>query len=104
MDKPLDAGTFRDKLTQSFTLDCHSDDPDFHGQIKLELVECNDLIPHDYPDKARDPFSLVFKGPPGCCLPQQIHDVIHPDLGKLSIFLVPVGVAEDGDLFEAVFT
>ena len=52
----------------------------------------------------RDPFSVIFKGPAEPFLEQTTHRLEHAELGELVLFLVPVGPAEDGILYEAVFT
>jgi hypothetical protein len=52
----------------------------------------------------RDPFSLVFRGPPEPLLEQAIHRFEHPGLGALEIFVVPLGRDAGGARYEAVFT
>lgn len=51
----------------------------------------------------REPFSLLFRGPATPRLRQATYAVVHPTLGSLPIFLVPVGEDADGMLYEAVF-
>lgn len=51
----------------------------------------------------RSPFSLLFCGPSDRPLDQGIHELTHPALGDLALFLVPVGRAGDELQFEAVF-
>jgi hypothetical protein len=48
-------------------------------------------------------FSLIFKGPEDTLLPQQLYSMRHESLGTFEIFLVPVGTAPDGFLYQAVF-
>jgi hypothetical protein len=48
-------------------------------------------------------FSLEFLGPPGPLLAQRIYRLEHPRLGSLEIFLVPLGRADRGVRYEAVF-
>jgi hypothetical protein len=51
-----------------------------------------------------EPFSLVFTGDPVPVLPQQVYALEHPELGRLEIFLVPIGPASTGAMrYEAVF-
>jgi hypothetical protein len=51
-----------------------------------------------------EPFSLLFTGDPASVLPQRIHGLEHPTLGRLDIFLVPIGPAPSGEMrYEAVF-
>jgi hypothetical protein len=52
----------------------------------------------------RRPFSLVFRGPQAPPLAQAIYPLEHPVLGRLEIFLVPVGPEGDGMGYEAVFS
>ncbi len=54
--------------------------------------------------RKRDPFTLVFRGPAGGHLPQQIYPVEAEGLERMEIFLTPVGPDEHGMLYEAVFT
>jgi hypothetical protein len=51
----------------------------------------------------RQSFSLLFRGPKGCYLPQKIYNLEHEKLGALSIFLVPLQPDAEGSRFEAVF-
>ena len=52
----------------------------------------------------RTPFSLVFRSAPGATLPQCIYRLHHDGLGTLDLFLVPIGPAEEGMRYEAVFS
>jgi len=52
----------------------------------------------------QEPFSLLFRGPPGFAAPQRIWPLEHDRLGELRIFLVPVGQDQEGRMrFEAIF-
>ena len=51
----------------------------------------------------RAPFSIAFRTPRETRWPQGIYGVEHDSLGRLSIFLVPIGPDELGMLYEAVF-
>ena len=56
----------------------------------------------------REPFSVLFQGPAEPVIPQQTFTLVHDALGRLAVFMVPVG--RDGDprrgpvLYEAVFS
>jgi hypothetical protein len=50
---------------------------------------------------ARQGFALVFVGE--ASLGQGIHTVVHPELGALDIFLVPIGPGPQGLQYEAIF-
>ena len=52
----------------------------------------------------REPFSLLFQGPLRPLLPQGIHRLLHPELGEIAIFLVPVGRLGQAMQYEAIFT
>jgi hypothetical protein len=51
----------------------------------------------------RQPFSLVFRVRTSLHLPQGTYPLAHDRLGRLDIFLVPVGRDADGLLLEAIF-
>lgn len=51
----------------------------------------------------RDPFSLLFLGPPNVLLPQRIYRVENDRLGDVDLFLVPLGPVPEGMRYEAVF-
>ncbi len=52
---------------------------------------------------AREPFSLLFRVPRAASLPQRIYALEHPELGRLEMFLAPVGREAAGLILEAVF-
>ena len=54
-----------------------------------------------FPDR---PFRLMFLGPADPQLTQGMHDLDHPDHELPGLFLVPVGPANDGLQYEAIFT
>jgi hypothetical protein len=49
-------------------------------------------------------FSLIFVTGSGPFLRQGVYPLEHPTIGKLDIFLVPLGPVEGGNSYEAVFT
>ncbi|CAM5482314.1 hypothetical protein MAUB1S_08093 [Mycolicibacterium aubagnense] len=49
-------------------------------------------------------FALTFRGPLAEPLSQAIYPLVHPRLGRLDIFIVPVARQNDGMRYEAVFT
>ena len=55
-------------------------------------------------DAADRPFSLIFRGPAEPRLTQGMHDLEHPEHGFVGLFLVPVGDADGGFQYEAVFS
>jgi hypothetical protein len=54
--------------------------------------------------RAGGAFSLCFVTAPGPILQQAIYPLEHPQLGRLEIFLVPLGPREQGNLYESIFT
>lgn len=53
----------------------------------------------------REPFSIVFRGSLEQPLVQQMYRVEHPTLGVIGgLFLVPIGINQDGRFYEAVFS
>ncbi|MBI1765935.1 MAG: hypothetical protein HYR56_31405 [Acidobacteria bacterium] len=86
--------------------------------VILLLLEINDLPPQarqfaagGWPEtevarQREASFSLMFRGPADWPLRQRSYNVAHPKLGKLELFLVPVGKVEKdavARLYEAVF-
>jgi hypothetical protein len=72
--------------------------------LDLVLVEARDLsLQTAAPGAKRAPFSLVFLGPKGPVLPQRIYPLENETLGRLEIFLVPIGAEADGVKYEAIF-
>ncbi|WP_144224108.1 DUF6916 family protein [Mesorhizobium amorphae] len=49
-------------------------------------------------------FALTFRGPPTEPLQQATYPLVHPRLGRLDIFIVPIARQTDGMRYEAVFT
>lgn len=54
--------------------------------------------------RAGGAFALLFVAPPGPFLKQAIYPVVHPTIGTLELFLVPIGPEPDGNAYEAIFT
>jgi hypothetical protein len=101
----LTGADFQPHLHQTFRVRLPSSDP-----IDLELHEVTAGGPHAAAEAAaagrRQPFSLVFLGPPSDqYLVQATHSVAHEQMGEMSLFLVPLGpTAERRMRYEAVFT
>jgi hypothetical protein len=72
------------------------------GVLPLELVEVTGMGVK--PGAAREPYSLVFRGPAEPVLAQQIWHLNHPRVGEQDVFLVPIGPDSQGMCYEAVFT
>lgn len=102
--KPLDqltAGDFRPCLEQEFELRLPPGET-----LPLTLIEVGDLgrLPQGAPVAGRRPFSLLFRAPGPGYLPQAIYLLVHPRMGELEIFLVPLGPDGRGMCYQAVFS
>lgn len=73
--------------------------------VDLTLIEVKSLAREDdsLPDDAREPFSLLFRGPNDPMLEQMTYHLEHDSLGELDVFLVPIHPDADGPLYEAIF-
>lgn len=70
---------------------------------ELRLHEAK-LLGHRRANASRDPFSLVFRGPPGLRIEQGIHRMETSALGEMEIFITQISAGPHGADFEAVFT
>jgi hypothetical protein len=95
LDK-LTRDQFAGYLRQSFRLRSET------SAFDLELIEVRNLAGPLSPS-GREPFALLFRGPAEPILPQRIYPLEHAGLGKLDVFLVPVGPDDQGMRYEAVF-
>jgi len=53
--------------------------------------------------RSKPAFSLIFHGPPAPILPQRIYPLVHPTLGPLDIFIVPLGPENGRMRYQAIF-
>jgi hypothetical protein len=75
------------------------------GTLDLTLARVRPLRAETAPDPdERAPFALDFRGPPDPILPQAIYRLENELMGRLEIFIVPVGRTADGTDYEAIFT
>lgn len=72
------------------------------GPVPLTLAAV-DALPASTGAGRDEPFALVFRGPRHP-VPQEIHRVEHPELGRFDLFLVPIGPDALGNRYEAVFS
>jgi hypothetical protein len=75
------------------------------GGLTLRLAEITRYSVQSHAPRT-EPFSLLFVGPPAPVLPQRIHALDHPELGRLELFLVPLGPepgTDGGMRYEAAF-
>jgi len=92
----LTAGDFEPLVHDRFRFASEATTP-----FEVELIDVSEM---GSPGAQRSQFSLVFRGGPSPPLPQGIHGLEHEDLGRLDLFLVPIGPDAEGQRYEAVFT
>ncbi|UCH24905.1 MAG: hypothetical protein JSV66_13265 [Trueperaceae bacterium] len=73
-------------------------------ELELRLHEVRALAEQPRGNTERIPFSLLFTGPATPILEQRIYPLEHERLGRLEIFLVPLGPVENKIHYEAIFT
>jgi hypothetical protein len=69
-------------------------------RFRLDAVEAG----HPRPEPARQPFALLFSGPPEPVIDQTTLRLVHAELGELDVFVVPIGADDEAVRYEAVFT
>lgn len=72
-------------------------------QLQLELIKVAEFGPEATATRRRA-FSLLFREPGPGYVGQRIYTLDHASLGRLNLFLVPVGPGEGGMRYEAIFT
>jgi len=71
--------------------------------VDLTLTQATRTPASPYPGMAREPFSLTFQSASPEVLPQSLYAFEHPAMGKLDIFIVPIGRDGGGVIYQAVF-
>jgi hypothetical protein len=69
--------------------------------LVLQLFEARPL--EVQPGSTREPFTLIFRGPPPLRLPQGIYRMNNAQVGEMEIFLGQIAADETCSTFEAVF-
>lgn len=96
----LSAGDFAERIGEIFTITLASGE-----SLELELTEVRGLTGDTPEGSQRSPFSLLLRGPGEGYLPQRIYELEHPQMGKLTLFLVPLGPDREGKMgYEVVFS
>jgi hypothetical protein len=67
--------------------------------VEIQLTEVGEFL--QSPNQER--FSIVFRGPLDAFLQQGIYTLDHDQMGRLSLFMVPVRMNDKGYDYEAVF-
>lgn len=106
MSDILTLDDFKDNVGHTYVIGYDLDGDDIEDQIKLELIECTAYEKYKHAESKRTPFILVFKGPEGFVLPDQMYAVKSEegDHEIPDLFLSSIGPSEDhGELYEACF-
>ena len=94
-----------DKITAEAFADLHGGGIDVLRDgaqpLRLRLCQITPLGPGG--PRSAPPFSVTLCAPDGDRLAQGIHALQHPSLGRLELFLVPIGRLADGAGYEIVF-
>ena len=97
MLEDLTLATFAERLGETFRV------ADGARVLELRLVDASPGPSPTATPQGRVPFSVVFLGPAEPVLPQRIHRFDNDALGSFEIFIVPLGPADEGMRYEAVF-
>jgi hypothetical protein len=90
--------TFAGREGQAFTIQF----ADAVLELTLAQVE---RMPEEWGNAdRREPFSVLFTGPPEHLLPQSIWPLDHEEIGRIELFLVPMEPKDGVARYEAVFT
>jgi hypothetical protein len=101
MPELLQQEQFARHLGEVFRLDAG----DGASPLDLRLAEVTSLAKdRSAPDAPRSPFALLFRGPLSPWARQGTYPLDHAELGRLEIFLVPIGPDAEGMRYEAIFT
>ena len=107
MSELLVADDFKDKVGQTYVIGHDPDGGDDGDAVALELIECTVLEAFANEGSKRTPFRLLFRGPKGLRLRDQMYPVKNTQTGDVipDLFLSanPPRQGEDGSLFEACF-
>jgi hypothetical protein len=71
--------------------------------MPFTLVEVKPLPLNPAPGLMRAPFSLIFRSESQVVLPQRIYPMKNDAVGRMDIFIVPIGRDPKGVLYQAVF-
>ena len=71
--------------------------------LELTLTEATRQPIRPFPGMMREPFSLIFRSGRQVVLPQRIYPFQHDSMGKIDLFIVPVGRDQRGVVYQAVF-
>ncbi len=89
--------TFAPHLNSTFALGLGE------SSMELTLTQAKKEPFRPFLGMMREPFSLFFRSGTPVVLPQRSYPFQHESLGKLDIFIVPVGRDVHGIVYQAVF-
>lgn len=73
------------------------------SMVEMTLTQATKQPVHPFPGMMREPFSLIFRSGNQVVLPQRLYPFKHDAMGKLDIFIVPIGRDPQGVVYQAVF-
>jgi hypothetical protein len=71
------------------------------GTLACELTQVRRLPAHSM--RANPPFALTLRGPRSQPFGQGIYPLLHPEHGRLNLFMVPIGPDSVGLCYEITF-
>ncbi|MEI9988236.1 MAG: hypothetical protein WDN69_37135 [Aliidongia sp.] len=89
--------TFRPHLNSTFALGLGE------SSIELTLTQATKQPVQPFPGMMREPFSLIFRSGTPVVLPQRLYPLKHQEMGRLDIFIVPIGRDPQGIVYQALF-
>lgn len=102
--RDLTSSDFHDLVNQTFDVCLTAGEEDGEVHLSLTLASCEDCQIREFPNRKRDPFSLIFHGSLSSVLPQGSYTLTHESLGTNTIFLVPIGPKDNAMQYQALFT
>ena len=107
-DDESQRGTGEEKMIENITHESFQsivgDSVDLRaGEVDFQAVVKSVNLLRENPGQGRQPFSVVLQSQDIESHGQQTYHLSHPDLGELELFLVPIGLDEEGILYEIIF-
>ena len=104
--KNMTAETFQQYIATDFIITLQDDDTQPMSYIMtLAEVERVGEKDRDVAAHGRESFSLIFKNPnKEQYLHQGTYSLQHPELGIVTLFVVPLGPRDEGMYYEVIFT
>ncbi len=74
------------------------------GELVLTLTEVSHVTAEKTEEGQSEPFSIIFESTLEDHVEQGTYTLTHQELGEVLIFIVPIGPADAGMRYEAIFT